>query len=91
MGNLGNALTVKRDFAAAEPLLREAMDGRRRVQGNEAIATLTSLNTYGTLLITQGQITQPSRTGARPTRLQGVCLVRNIPNRSSSPRTWAGS
>ena len=51
ISNLGKLLRAKGDLAAAEPLLREALDGRRTTLGNGHPVTLASIVTLYMLLI----------------------------------------
>ena len=64
--NLGGLLQAKGDFAAAEPLLREALEGQRETLGNRHSDTLTSINNLGGLLQAKGDCVPPlSRCFAR--------------------------
>ena len=54
--NLGALLLAKGDFAAAEPLLREALEGLRETLGNRHADTLSSMNNLGMLLEDKGDL-----------------------------------
>ena len=47
-------LYAKEDLAAAEPLLREALEGRRATLGSGHPDTLASMNYLGLLLMAKG-------------------------------------
>ena len=47
---VGRLLKTKGDLAAAEPLYREALEGRRETLGDLHPSTLTSRNRLGALL-----------------------------------------
>ena len=49
ISNLGLLLMAKGDFAAAEPLLREALEGRREVLGARHPKTLSTIKYLGAL------------------------------------------
>ena len=50
INNLGLLLKAKGDLAAAEPLYREALEGKRETLGDLHPSTLTSRNHLGALL-----------------------------------------
>ena len=50
MNNLGGLLHAKGDLAAAEPLLRDALEGRCEVLGDRHPDTITSVNNLDVLL-----------------------------------------
>ena len=50
ISNLGSLLQAKGDFAAAEPLLCEALEGRRETLGSRHPDTLLSMHNLGRLL-----------------------------------------
>ena len=50
INNLGTLLYAKGDLAAAEPLLREALEGQRETLGNRHPDTLISIGDLGLLL-----------------------------------------
>ena len=54
--NLGVLLHTKGDLAAAEPLYREALEGRRETLGNRHPDTLASRNSLGALLQDKGDL-----------------------------------
>ena len=56
--NWGTLLQERGDLAAAEPLLRAALDVRRRVLGHEAAATLRAQVGLARLLIRRGMTTE---------------------------------
>ena len=56
INNLGALLIHLRRFDEAEPYLREALEGRRRVLGKDHPTTLTSINNMGALLYNQGRL-----------------------------------
>ena len=47
---------VKGDLAAAEPLLREALEGQCQTLGNRHLSTLTSISGLGQLLMAKGDL-----------------------------------
>ena len=49
ISNLGLLLMAKGDLAAAEPLLREALEGRREVLGARHPKTLAAIKNLGAL------------------------------------------
>jgi len=50
MGNLASVLQAQGKLAEAEPLCREALDGKRQLLGNSHPTTLTSINNLASLL-----------------------------------------
>ena len=56
MNNLGTLLETKGDTAAAEPLLREALEGQRSVLGSQHPQTLNSICNLGALLDAKGDL-----------------------------------
>ena len=56
LNNLGNVLRAQGRLREAEPLLREALEKRRRVLGEEHPSTLRSINSLGVLLQAQGRL-----------------------------------
>ena len=57
--NLGVLLQAKGDLAAAESLLREALEVRRETLGNRHPRTLNSTNNLGVLLLEIKRATSP--------------------------------
>jgi non-specific serine/threonine protein kinase/serine/threonine-protein kinase len=55
LNNLGMLLMHQGKMAEAESLLRQALEGKRRLVGNDHFSTLTALNNLGTLLANQGK------------------------------------
>jgi len=53
---MGFLLQAEGALAEAEPLLREAMDGRRRVLGENHVNTLISMNNYAALLLAEQKL-----------------------------------
>jgi Flp pilus assembly protein TadD len=56
INNMGQLLHAKGDLAAAEPLLREALEVRRETLGDRHPDTLSSLNNLGVLLKDKGDL-----------------------------------
>ena len=55
INNLGSLLKTQGQYEEAEPLLREALEVRRRTLGDEHPGTLISINNLGLLLQDQGK------------------------------------
>ena len=49
-------MRAKGDLAAAEPLLRESLEGQRETLGNRHWHTLTSIHNLGSLLYAKGDL-----------------------------------
>ena len=56
INNLGRLLKEKGDLAAAEPLAREALEGRRETLGARHPNTLSSVSNLGLLLMAKGDL-----------------------------------
>jgi tetratricopeptide (TPR) repeat protein len=54
--NLGQTLTRQREYAAAEPYLREALDRRRRDLGDDHPLTVGNASTLASLLTNRGKL-----------------------------------
>lgn len=55
MNNLGGVLLNEGRYPESEKLLREALDGRRRLLGPEHLETLTSMNNLAAVLFAEGR------------------------------------
>jgi tetratricopeptide (TPR) repeat protein len=70
----GRPAQAQGKLSEAEPYYREALEGRRRVLGDEHPDTLTSINNMGVLLqASRASCPRPSRTSARRWRSAAAC------------------
>ena len=56
INHIGALLKAKGDLGAAEPLLRQALEGRREILGNRHPSTLSSIYHLGSLLEAKGDL-----------------------------------
>ena len=87
INNLGSLLKEAGDFAAAEPLLRTAVEVQRETLGERHPYTLFSTNTLGQLLHAKGDFTAAERLLRDALKLQRETLGDRHPDTRSPPPT----
>ena len=83
MNNLGRLLQAKGDFAAAEPLYREALEGRRETLGSGHPDTLCSIGDLSMLLFRR-------KLGSTYTYIASLCRSPSLGSVTAALCAWTG-